>query len=75
MNEQNTQRYYNQKSMVVAVTTVGTAAYLMGLSRGSKKAYVEGLKDGLKQGILEGRLEGYVNAMQDVASIMRNLTE
>lgn len=70
--EETVERYYNTKTMVIAVGTVGVGAYLLGKKRGMRDGYVLGLKDGIVQGLAEGGLEGYVKAISDVASVMRN---
>lgn len=69
------ERLYNQKTMVVTVATVGVVAYKLGKNNGARKNYLAGLKDGIAQGLAEGRLEGYVSAMNDVASVVRRVTE
>lgn len=70
--EETTERYYNSKTMVVALGTVGVGAYILGTKRGIKKGYMEGLKDGIVQGLANGSLEGYVKGIADVASVMRS---
>lgn len=72
MENGKTERFYNSKTMALAVGTVGITAYLLGNNRGMKKGYIMGLTDGLKEGIETGKLEGYVNSLADVATVIRN---
>lgn len=60
--------FYSNRTLLIAVTTVGISAYVMG----SRKGYVNGVKDGIKLGIAEGRLEGYVKAISDLAALARS---
>ena len=73
--EETSERFYNTKAMVLAVASAGFTGFLLGNKRGMKFGYIQGLKDGIVQGLGEGQLEGYVNAISDVASVMRSTEE